>query len=275
MTLMSTADSTFGGRKWLLTTCRGRAHHLREALPTWLQHLPDWSPLVVCCDDLEAFTFASSALGTAGRGAAVFTRQGDYFSRLEAIRLGVRALETGIDDNGTSFKLQLSGFDTVEDILPGRIAIFDADTIALSVTKLALASDKPDAVLISKPGARHNFGFISAKAWIFQRALLQIPRGMFDAGYSFEDTAIRVAAWAETNGNFEQVQPLWGRIGHTDAERVSNYRNPMHISSRINATAIGRLITDLIDPKDWAACVHDCMPGQRVQLGSPEPRPAA
>lgn len=274
MTLMSTADSTFGGRKWLLTTCRGRAHHLREALPTWLHHLPDWSPLVVCCDDLEAFTYAASALGTAGRGAAVFTRQGDYFSRLEAIRLGVRALETGIDDNGTSFKLQF-GVPRNEPDLPGRIAIFDADTVALSVTKLALVTNDPDAVLISKPGARHNFGFICARAAVIQHAVNAIPQGMFDAGYSFEDTAIRVAAWVETNGNFESIAPLWGRIGHPDAERVSNYRNPMHISSRINATAIGRLITDLIDPKDWAACVRDCMPGQRVALGTSEQRPTA
>jgi len=268
MTLMTTADSTFGGRKWLLTTCRGRGHHLREALPTWLQHLPDWSPLVVCCDDLEAFTYAASALGTAGRGAAVFTRQGNYFSRLEAIRLGVRALETGIDDNGTSFKLQFGAMATPEADLPGRIAIFDADTIALSVTKLSLATEDPGEVLISKPGARHNFGFIAAKACVIQRAVNAIPRGMFDAGYSFEDTAIRVAAWRETAGNFREVAPLWGRIGHTDTERVSNYENPMHISSRINATAIGRLISDLIIPSDWAECVHDCMPGQRVKLGA-------
>jgi len=240
--------------------------------------MPNWSPLVVCCDDEEAFAYAQGELMVAGRGAAIHTRQGEYFSRLEAIRLGVHALERGIDSRGGSFLLQLPEALPSADffgssvnlyngqaVIPGRIAVFDADTIALGPTEGALEQIDDYSVGICKLGARHNMGFICASAATIQAGISLTERDSFH-GYGFEDNALRVGCWAATGGAFVHIHPCWARIGHTDAVRNTHYREPPGVSSKKNASVLGRLIAKVVDRDRWDECIADCLPGQKFTI---------
>ena len=262
---------------WLLTTCRGRVAHLREALPTWLDLLPDWSPLVICCDDRAAFDYASGELFLAGRGAAVYTSQGEWFSRLEAIRLGLYALEEGTIPDGRAFELQLPREDApIKTLgrphLRGKIAIFDADTIALSMTGPTMSRVDQYAAGIAQSCIRDDMGFLLCAAEVLQYAVNQIERNAFN-GYGFEDSALRVGAWHATNGAFMALPHCWARKVHNDAARDANYRQPMKLASQANAKALGSLITRLIEPSKWVECCNACLPGQKFDIRLPQVSP--
>lgn len=254
---------------WILTTCRGRVSHLRESLPSWLDWLPSWSPLVVCCDDREAYDYAAGELRLAGRGAAVYVEQGPYFSRLEAIRSGVRALLCGVQSVGgawTASELEPHYYEPTT--IRGQVALFDADTVAIRTTAAALTRvGRYDAGVVVG-GIRDDMGFLMCHGDALRSALDAIPAGMF-SGYGFEDCALRVGVWRATGGKFVGVPPCWARKIHTDRERAANHAAPISQTSTANGVALGRLIADTIQPSDWEACAAACLPGQKVRICKP------
>lgn len=251
---------------WILTTCRGRVAHLRESLPSWLHHLRDWAPLVVCCDDREAFEYASGELRLANKGAVVYVEQGEYFSRLEAIRTGVRALLCGIQSNGDAHEMTALEPHYYENAtIGGQIALLDADTVALCTTAQALAKiDRYDSGIVMG-GIRDDMGFLICHGDAMRSAFDLIEPGTFN-GYGFDDNAIRVGVWLACGGRMYPVRQCWARRLHSDRERTAYHAKPMGPASQLNGLALGALIAKHVPRADWEAVVKVCLEGQKVRI---------
>lgn len=234
--------------------------HVRESLPSWLERLPDWDPIVVCCDDPIATEYASGELYLAQRGIVVSISQGQYFNKLEAIRLGVDIAACGFDPRG-----QTIGAETVERYRETRsippdsmVAQLDADTVANHRTAALMASVGRSEAGICGFGIRDDLGFLVVALPVLVRALELMPVGWFE-GYGPEDCAIRVACWTLLRKPFRRLQARWARIQHSDAERVRYHSRSMLEAVRTNKRMMGELMARLIAPEDLAICKSDCL----------------
>lgn len=254
---MNSPTST--GRKWLLSTCRGRVRHLRAHLPTWLELMPTWEPAIVCCDDHEAFEFAAGELMLAGRGLCLFTEQGPYFNRLEAIRLGVGVIQSGCVPTGQAFTARVFRPNPIAD--NDLVAMWDADAVALRTTERSLAHLGPGDVAISGSTLRQEMGVLVASLHLLRLGLEAIPPGAF-VGYGHEDCALRVGVWAHHRKPFVRLRPCWSRATHSDRMRREHYRDLMDVSGNRNGQALAELVARLMRPEEIPQWREDCyVPG--------------
>jgi len=247
---------------WIVTTCRGRLAHLRESLPSWLEQCHGWEPVVVVCDDPEALEYASGEVRLAGRGLVIGTQQGQYFNRLEAIRLAVDAIFNGHPADGRTEHLPSSGiaeclcFENVAETQ--KICILDADVVALRATERALASVANGAIGIADSPTRDEQGFLIAPALVLHQALLLLPPNVY-AGYGYEDTALRIACWIVNHGHFVRVPCCWAHRRHDGALRTRFHAEGMRAASTKNGIALSEFVAARVSPDDRAACLSDCL----------------
>jgi hypothetical protein len=248
------------GRRWIITTCRGRVDHLRVSLPSWLELAPSWDPIVVCCDDPVATEYVSGELVLAHRGICLELEQGQYFNRLEAIRVGLKLARAGFDARG-----QTIGVRSIEQAAgcvgfgeDDMVALLDADTVAIRKTEALLDSIDSSDVGICGFGTRDDIGFLVCSVRVLTAALAEIPEGMFQ-GYGPEDSSTRVACWAQVKRPFVLVPALWARQTHSDALRTRFHRVGMAGSVPANALAMGELMARLLAPEEIPRCEADCL----------------
>jgi hypothetical protein len=233
---------------------------LRVALPSWLERLPNWDPLVVCCDDPVATEYVAGELILAKRGICIEVTQGQYFNKLEAERIGVHAARLGVDPCGQTIGErtleQAKGCNgcTVDDM----VALLDADTVAVNKTAALLESIEPDDVGICGWGTRDDMGFLVASVDVLWRGLEQIPVGMF-AGYGPEDAALRVACWTQVKKPFVTVPALWARRQHSDRERTRFHVVGMKGAVPANKAAQGELMARILKPEELPRCKVDAL----------------
>jgi hypothetical protein len=256
----SPTNSQSHGRKWIVTTCRGRLAHLRESLPSWLEYLPDWDPVIVCCDDGAATEYASGEVVLAGRGICVTVFQGQYFNKLEAIRLGANVAASGFPPDGRTIDAlnmpppDECGFVGGEDM----IAQLDADTIATPRTAAGLALVDAQNVGIAGWGTKDDMGVIVAPLGVFLKALESMPVGWFE-GYGPEDSALRVACWVHVRKSFVDLPMCWRRRQHTDRERQRFHSRAVAGAVRKNQEVMNQLIRRLVAPEDQQKMRADCL----------------
>lgn len=252
---------------WILTTCRGRVSHLRESLPSWLDQLPNWSPLVICCDDREAFDYAAGELRLANRGAAIYVEQKDgWFNRLEGLRAGVVALLSGLESNGNSCDaVALEPYYRETSFIGGQVCLFDADTIAIRTTGAALARvGRYDAGFV-QGGIRDDLGFLVCHGDALRAAFDMIEPYSF-VGYGWDDMPIRVGVWVASGRKFVGVPPCWARKVHSNRERAAHHERGITESSKINGLALGKMIARVVPSSEWTECAAACLPGQRFEI---------
>lgn len=247
------------GRKWIVTTCRGRVAHLRVALPSWLERLPGWDPIVVCCDDPIAAEYVSGKLYLAQRGICIEVQQGQYFNKMEAIRLGVSIAACGFESTGQT----ITGADwidrTLRDTAIGNdmVALFDADTVATHRTPKVMAGIGMDDVAVCGWGIRDDLGFLVVSLQILLEGMQKMPVGWFE-GYGPEDCALRVCCWTVVKKPFVEVPAWWARIQHRDVERTRFHSRALKAAVAVNKTVIGELMARIVAPEDLARCRADC-----------------
>jgi hypothetical protein len=260
------------GRKWIVTTCRGRVAHLRESLPSWLDLLPDWDPIVVCCDDPIATEYAAGELHLAQRGICVHVEQGQYFNKLEALRLGVSVAACGFESVGET----ITGTDWIERTLRNNalgqdmVALLDADTVATRRTPAVLAGIGMDDVAMCGFGTRDDLGFLVVSLQIIMAGIAKMPVGWFE-GYGPEDAALRVACWTVVKKPFVQVPAFWARIQHRDTERTRFHSQAMLRAIPTNKRVMGELMARIVRPEEMAQCRADCLewPKRLGEYGRP------
>jgi hypothetical protein len=244
---------------WILTTCRGRLEHLRESLPSWLERMPRWDPVVMCCDDPQAEEYAAGELHLAQRGFCVGLAQGQFFNRLEACRAGINLIGSGFDPAGQAITARNWQVNPVAD--DDMVAFLDADTVAIpGTTDTRLRSIGPNDVGISGTGIRDDMGLIVASVRVFREALALIRVGSF-VGYGPEDCALRVACWTVVRKPFVRLPSCWARKRHSDRLRTAFHERSMGASSKGNCDALGDLVARIVRPGDMAQCHADCQFG--------------
>jgi hypothetical protein len=271
-------------RRWIVTTCRGRLAHLREALPTWLERLPNWDPIVVCCDDDEAATYAASELMAAKRGIAVRLTQGEYFNKLEALRAGIDFAQWGSLAKGGVFDAEAMDRSQLRSshrpLEREMVALLDADTIATSQTAETLESIGVDEVGQCGFGTRDDLGLLVVNLDVLARGIALMPVGWFE-GYGPEDCALRVACWTIVRKPFVQLPAHWVRRCHNDVERSRYHSRSVAEAVRINKQVMAELIERIVPPEDRKRCRAECMqwpqrrsayePATRVSTSLPSP----
>jgi len=246
-------------RSWIITTCRGRAAHLRVSLPTWLERLADWEPIIVCCDDPEAAEYVAGELALSQRGILVSTNQGETFNKMEAIRLGAKIAASGFAPRGQSFGDGVA--KTHGWIGAGErdmVALLDADTVANDRTWRVLAAVDPSNAGMCGTGTREDLGFLVCSLRALWAGLEQIPAGMFD-GYGPEDASLRIAVWTQIKKPFLLLPADWARKRHPDALRTRFQRQSMKGSVLRNKLAQVALMRRLVAPEELARCKSDCL----------------
>ena len=184
----------------IISTCKGRSEHLRDALPSWRDCLPGWLPLVVAVDDPAAASLVREVCRGREFGLVEISQVG--FSRLGAIAAAVERLP----------------FDAQS------VVIFDADLVALLHTESWLAGDWSNAFQIVGPApngsfCRDDFGVIVSSAKVF-RAAFELLGDISDwTGYGWEDVLLRAACWYVTNGAVKKSPARWAHIPHSDEMR--------------------------------------------------------
>ena len=256
----SPTDSQIPGRKWIVTTCRGRLEHLRGALPTWLEHLPDWDPVVVCCDDPAATEYAAGELILAHRGIVVQVEQGQYFNKLEAIRLGAQIAAAGFRCDGRIVnEADLERTTGGRCVLPNdMVALLDADTYATPATGRGFALVDSQNAGIAGWGLRDDVGLLVAPLGILMKALDLMPVGWFE-GYGPEDSALRVACWTFLRKSFVDLPMCWRRRQHNDRERQLHHSRAVMGAVRKNQEVMRELIRRIVAPEDRAQMAADCL----------------
>lgn len=241
------SSPTNGGRKWLLSTCRGRVEHLRKHLPNWLERMPTWDPVVVCCDDPAAFEYVSGELMLAERGIALLTEQGQYFNRLEAIRMGIGVIQSGIVPKGQAFTARVFPPDQVAD--NDLVAMWDADTVAIRGTERALSVLTAADVAIAASTQRQEMGILVASVRLLRLGLEEIPPYHFK-NYGHEDCGLRLGVWTHHRREFVKIRPCWSRLQHGDRLRREFYGDVLDRSGERNCVALGELVARLVPVGD-------------------------
>jgi len=239
----------------LLCTCRGRLLHLRAHLPTWLQQMRGWEPVVVCCDDPPAFEFVADELAKAGRGFALWLEQGERFNKIEALRAGLLLIASNLEPKGQAFGARPVVADSAR--ADEQVAIWDADTLALRTTERALAPIEPHEVAVINRGARDDLGFVAAPLRLLLAAFALLPPGEFE-GWGPEDCAIRLALWYYYRKPFRLISPCWARKQHEDALRGRFQSVNLKTSAYVNAQALAALAARLLTPEERTQCETDC-----------------
>lgn len=252
-------------RRWLLSTCRGRLLHLRAHLPTWLDQMPEWHPVVVCCDDSPAFEFVAEQLANAGRGFALWVEQGERFNKIEAMRFGLLVIASGLDPRGQAFTVRPTVTDTARG--DDQVVIWDADSLALRSTERALSSIEPQEVAVINRGARDDLGFLAAPLRLLVAAFGLLPPGEFE-GWGPEDCAIRLALWYYYRKPFRLISPCWARATHDDALRGRFQHLNLRSSAYVNAQALAALAARLLTPEERQQCEADCHWRETVTLAA-------
>lgn len=258
---MNSLNGDEGPGRWIITTCRDRLAHLRESLTSWLFRMPQWHPIIVCCDDQEAFEYASEVLAAAKRGAVLATIQGETFRKLDAFRVAVRFLESAPTLTGQSYPAGTL-FRAAPECPRGRVAMLDADTIALTMTESALEAVSDGAFAIAGGGIVDDIGLLVADLDALAFGLEQIDRNTF-VGYGHEDIALRVCAWVATGGKIEKIRAgNWSRkIHHDRLRRAHNTTVNLRQSAAENALVLVELTQKLIpDPDKRMICQYACYP---------------
>jgi hypothetical protein len=230
-------------RRWILTTCRDRLEHLRESLPSVLQHLPNWTPLVVCCDDPEAADYAMRTCFAAHRGCVLTCEQGQYFNKLEAERFGLQCLTK-----------------VVTDLEADELVCFwDADVVATVETHEVLDGLSSDDVAVCGWGAQpDDFGFLVSPLGVLYKAISKIGENQF-VGYGPEDMAIRIAIWSIVRKPFVQVPAMWAHKQHTDHARSQHHPTGIKACSSTNGRQLDRIRADLVAASDVAQLNQDAL----------------
>ena len=245
-------------RSWIVSTCRGRVQHLRDALPSWLDRLPEWDPIVVCCDDPQATEYVAGELMLARRGICVSISQGQHFNKLEAVRIGVGIAACGVEPTGQTISQGPLGDWICLPDSAERIALLDADTVATTKTAELLEGIGAEDVAICGWGTRDDLGFLVASVGTVWAALGKMPVGKWE-GYGPEDASLRVACWALVRKPFVLVPAFWARRTHSDRDRTRYHRLGMSGATRANKIAQGELMAALIAPEDLPRCRADAL----------------
>lgn len=249
---------------------------MRETLPSWLEHLPAWDPIVVCADDPEATEYAAGELMLAGRGCVVEITQGRYFNKFEALRAGCEIASWGQPPLGQIYRPDCAAMfagevDPTGDASRDVIAIFDADTVALRSTSQVLDRLGPEDGAISGSGHRDDMGLLICAVGVLRRAMRLIPVGEFP-GYGPEDCALRIATWTILRRRYHRLAACWARRTHRDRLRTQNYPLKMSESLRRGGDSIQALIDRYIAPEDFNQMVSDAVQSMGA-YGHPDGEP--
>ena len=241
-------------RRWILTTCRSRLEHLKVGLPTFLDRMPNWDPVVVCADDPEATQWVRRCLSDAKRGICVDLRQdGGKFNKLEALRCGIRMISALPGPRGTLVPVedptQVQHLPFAEVRNADMVALLDADTVALRSTARTFELVASHEVGISSTGTGDDYGLLVASAATLIGAMARIPIG-YAAGYGCEDMLIRVACWLERKAPFRLIAPCWARRQHSDSLRALNYGLPVTTTAQALTTKLGEFIRANVPPDE-------------------------
>jgi hypothetical protein len=164
--------------------------------------LPDWVPLLVAVDDLEAVEILEAIYPERPHLSVTTSQRG--FSRLLAIAEGVRALP----------------------LEAATVALFDADLVALIHTSIWLSGDYSRSFKYCgpAPGSRYNrddYGVLVSSAQVLRNAFELLGDVSGWGGYGWEDCLIRCACWAVCNQGGQISEPAaWAHIPHDDGLRI-------------------------------------------------------
>lgn len=255
--------------QWIVTTCRGRLEHLSEALDTWLRWLPDWHPVVVCCDDEPAAQYAGQLLAANRVGAVLSVKQGPHFCKLEALRVAVQFLEARPFGGMVAYQSQACADGIAEG--PGRVALLDADTIATHRTAAALDAVEAHQFAIAGGRLIHDCGLLVAAEDVFAFAVGQLVPNEI-VGYGHEDIALRVGCWCATEGQMVRLPVgAWSRKNHSDLLRNRyNTHQSLKASARANSLALQAFTHRMLpNAEERHRCEADCYPwAQRAVAAS-------
>lgn len=220
--------------------------------------MPDWTPIVVCCDDRAATEYATGEIQLAGRGVVASTIQGRYFDKVEALRIGI-AFAAGFLLPTADFAGPPSSFDHLGAAdLEAPLALFDADTIAIPGTQPMLNSVAADDAAICGFGQRDDLGFLLAPTGRVWQGIGALPEGAF-RGYGPEDATLRIAVWAQYKRPFALLPARWARIQHRDARRVVHFPIGMKASTHGNRKVQNAVMARLMPSTDFAQCKREAL----------------
>jgi hypothetical protein len=239
-------------RKWILTTCQGRLHHLQQALPSWLDCLPDWQPIVVCMNDPTAILWVLSVQKERCCVPVVASAEWPEFNRTEAIRAGLRAMRVnGVADDA-------------------MVAILDADLIARNGMDVVLSRIEQHEFGVALSPVQDDMGFLVASLEVLSFALDAVPVGSF-GGYGYEDNAIRAGCWVATSGSMVRVPLRWTHIQHNLTSRNINFVGGLserQNRGRANRAALVEVVRSLVpDARVRKACWQAIMPQGEIDRG--------
>ncbi len=193
----------------IVTTCMGRLEHLRETLPTWLEHTP--YPVLVatfedCPDNTTRWSKEQSARDDRVNGIQVPAR-GGVFDKARALNAALWFARTcGVR----------------------RAIMLDADTRVLGDIRVV---EEPGTMFIAKPDKATGSlaGFLAADLAALKAA------GDYDdgmVGYGAEDLDMRTRLYLRAAARLELVPPgLLQPIEHGDELRTRHYLEKDQASS--------------------------------------------
>jgi hypothetical protein len=239
--------------------------HLRESLPSWLERLPGWDPIVVCCDDPAAAEFASGELMLAGRGFCLSIHQGQYFNKLAAERAGMLLVGQDLDSTGEAFDESWPLLAAPTDDLGSQVCLLDADIVATRGTAAMLDGLGSDDVAVCGWGScPDDFGFLVCNAGLLWRGMSLLPVERFE-GYGPEDMAIRIAIWSLIRRPFTEVPAEWAHRQHDDQSRQRWHPLGIREASRRNANIMADLIETLVPPSERETMGQECMQSPKTR----------
>jgi hypothetical protein len=145
---------------------------------------------------------------------------------------------------------------------PGRVALLDADTIAIRTTQASLEAVELFQVGFAAGRLVYDCGLLVASLDVLQYALDQMAPNEI-VGYGHEDIALRVGAWVATEGQVVRLPAgAWIRRMHSDRLRTRyNTHDSLKASARANSTALQAITRRLCpDPDVRDRCESACYP---------------
>jgi hypothetical protein len=238
---------------------------LRDSLPSWLERIPGWDPIVVCCDDPAATEYASGELMLARRGFVLSIHQGQYFNKLEAVRAGMGLVGQDVDGTGEAFDENWPLLTPPFAALNASVCLLDADIVATRGTGAMLNALASDEVAVCGWGASpDDFGFIACPAGLLWRGMSLLPVQRFE-GYGPEDMALRIAIWSLSKRPFREVPAEWAHRQHDDQSRQRWHPINLRMASQRNGNIMQDMISELIPLEERDRMGKECMQ-------SPKPR---
>ncbi len=227
--------------------------------------MPTWDPVVVCADDPESTAWVTRCLRDARRGICINVRQdGGKFNKLEALRAGIRIIAATIGASaGNAFTLEsereTDGLPYSEHTTNDRVALFDADTVALRSTARTLECVPPGEIGVSSSGVNDDYGLLVAPLGTLWGAFRRIPIG-YASGYGAEDMIIRVSCWLENKRPFRLIPPCWSRRQHSDQLRGMVYQRPATVTAREVKQKLDEFIRENVPVADFGQMRDEVFP---------------